>query len=63
MDRYRDAALRFIEELEVGSAKRGEGIEQFHRGLSEVVDELRERLSAAHDELPKDVAAEITRLR
>lgn len=61
--RYREAARMLIMDLERASQRQGESLEQFYRGLREVIDELRERLAVAHDELDRSVADEITRLR
>lgn len=60
---YEKEAQDLIKKLERDSLSSGETTEQFYRGLREMIDALRERLEVAHDELPREVAQEITRGR
>lgn len=62
MTDYQNEALKFIEELEQFSLHRQETIEQFYRGLRDVICELKDRLACATAELDPDIAAEIMRL-
>lgn len=59
---YEKLAARMIDEMERESLDRKDTPEQFYRGLRSVIDELRERLSVAADELPPDISREIMTL-
>lgn len=63
MTDYRKAAETLITNLERESSRSGESLEQFYRGLRTVIDELRERLEVAYDELDKSVASDIVTTR